>query len=159
MLCLQTTDTGREAVRCFLTDKTGLVGPCHSRCSYGLYRYNYNWFHMCPSDYLSSEQVSFLMYFFPRLYSLPGGEKPNREPRWSLAVFLRYFPIAKVSKRTPSNLDDNHHRAGASGRRDSVNNNIIEPSGIVWKAVRKPQYSLPRYANHCKLCPNLFFYA
>ena len=57
---------------------------------------------------------------------------------------------------TPSNLGDNHYRAGASGRRDSANNNIIEPSDIVWKAVREHRYSLPRYANHCKLAQTSF---
>ena len=69
----------------FSTDKTELVGLCHSRCSYGLYQYDYGWFQMCPPDYLSEEQLSFLVQFYYRLYNLPGGQEPNRELRICLA--------------------------------------------------------------------------
>lgn len=76
----------------FFTDRAGLVGLCHSRCSYGLYRYGYGWFHMHPPDYLSSEQVSFLMHFYLRLYSLPGGMEPNGQLRRCLAHLIREYP-------------------------------------------------------------------
>ena len=82
----------------FSTDKAGLVGLCHSRCSYGLFRYRYYWFRMRPPDYLSSEQVSFLMHFYPRLYSLPGGMEPNGQLRICLAHLIREYP---ASMRNP----------------------------------------------------------
>ncbi len=47
---------------------------------------------MCPPDYFSEEQVSFLMQFFHRLYSLPGGFEPNRELRFCLITFLQDYP-------------------------------------------------------------------
>jgi len=47
---------------------------------------------MCPPDYFSEEQVSFLMQFFPMLYSLPGGFDPNRELRFCLITFLQDYP-------------------------------------------------------------------
>ena len=78
----------------FSTDKAGLVGTCHSKCSYGLYRYGYGWFHMHPPDYLSSEQVSFLMHFYPKLYNLPGGMDPNWQLRNCLANFIREYPAS-----------------------------------------------------------------
>ena len=76
----------------FDRDRAGLVGLCHSRCSYGLYRYRYGWFHMCPPDFLFAEQVSFLMHFYPRLYSLPGGMEPNGQLRRCLADLDNEYP-------------------------------------------------------------------
>lgn len=35
-----------------------------------------------------------LTHFYPKLYSLPGGDEPNRELRWSIAVLLRDFPAS-----------------------------------------------------------------
>jgi len=74
----------------FLTDKPMLVGICHSTC--GATKYRYGHFQMCPPDYLSNQQVSFLMHFFYRLFSLPGGMEPNRELRLCLVDFLRDYP-------------------------------------------------------------------
>jgi len=81
----------------FSTDKTELVGLCHSRCSYGLYQYDYGWFQMCPPDYLSEEQLSFLVQFYYRLYNLPGGQEPNRELRICLATLLSDYPASMVN--------------------------------------------------------------
>ena len=78
----------------FSTDKAGLVGVCHAKCSYSLYRYDCGWFRMHPPDYLSSEQVSFLMHFFPRLYSLPGGGRPNWQLRSCLGSFITEYPAS-----------------------------------------------------------------
>lgn len=80
----------------FSTDKPGLVGICHARCSYGLYRYRYGWFHMHPPDSLSSEQVSFLMHFYIRLYSLPGGMEPNGQLRRYLSYLIREYPPSMI---------------------------------------------------------------
>jgi len=52
---------------------------------------------MCPPDYLSDEQVSFLIHFFYRLFSLPGGMEPNRELRICLADILRDYPDSMVN--------------------------------------------------------------
>ena len=50
-------------------------------------------FHMHPPDYLSQEQISFLMYFYPKLFSLPGGiNVPNGELRRGVADMLEDFP-------------------------------------------------------------------
>jgi len=72
-----------------------LVGVCHSTC--GATKYRYGHFQMCPPDYLSDEQVSFLMHFFYRLYSLPGGMEPNRELRMYLVDLLRDYPDSMVN--------------------------------------------------------------
>jgi hypothetical protein len=49
---------------------------------------------MCPPYYLSDEQISFLVPFFHRLYSLPGGQELNRELRGCLAFLLRDYPAS-----------------------------------------------------------------
>jgi hypothetical protein len=51
-----------------------------------------------PPDHLSEEEISFLMHFYPRLYSLPGGADPNADLRRCLAFLLREFP---ASMRNP----------------------------------------------------------
>jgi hypothetical protein len=52
---------------------------------------------MCPPDYLSDEQISFLVPFFHRLYSLPGGIKLNRELRLCLITFLQDYPASSAN--------------------------------------------------------------
>jgi hypothetical protein len=76
----------------FATDRPAMAGICHSTCGYG--KLNYGQFQMCPPYYLSDEQVSFLVQFHHRLYSLPGGQEPNRELRWCLAALLRNYPAS-----------------------------------------------------------------
>ncbi len=72
-----------------------MIGICHSKCGYS--RYSYGHFQMCPPDYLSDEQVSFLVQFYYRLYNLPGGQEPNRELRMSLVDLLRDYPTSMVN--------------------------------------------------------------
>ena len=76
----------------FATDRPIMVGICHSTCGYG--RYNWGKFQMCPPDYLSDEQISFLVEFYHRLYNLPGGREPNRELRACLGLLLRNYPAS-----------------------------------------------------------------
>ena len=90
-VCKRPIHSGNPCV-VFSTDKAGLVGICHSKCSYGLHRYGYGRFRMHPPDYLSTEQMSLLMHFYPKLYSLPGGMKPNGQLRSCLARLLREYP-------------------------------------------------------------------
>lgn len=78
----------------FATDRPELIGICHATCGSGKYRYDQ--FQTCPPDYLSEEQISFLVHYFYRLYSLPGGTKPNRELRFCLITFLQDYPASST---------------------------------------------------------------
>jgi len=88
-----------------------MVGICHSTC--GSRRHSYGHFQMCPPDYLSDEQVSFLVQFFPKLYNLPGGTKPNRELRSSLITFLQDYPasLGNPMASLQKFLDEYKHRS------------------------------------------------
>jgi len=93
----------------FTTDRPALVGICHSTC--GATKYRYVHFQMCPPDYLSDEQVSFLMHYFYKLFSLPGGEDPNRELRLCLATFLDDYPSSVTSPKVSlQKFMDEHKR-------------------------------------------------
>jgi len=72
-----------------------MVGICHSTC--GSRRYSYGHFQMCPPDYLSEEQISFLVQFYPKLYSLPGRDKPNSDLRRCLADTLWDYPHSLIN--------------------------------------------------------------
>lgn len=76
----------------FATEKPMTVGICHSTCGSG--RYSYGQFQMCPPDYISDKQISFLVQFYYRLYSLPGGPDPNRELRLYFITLLRNYPAS-----------------------------------------------------------------
>ena len=52
---------------------------------------------MHPPDYLSSEQISFLMHFYLKLYNLPGGMEPNGQLRRCLAHLIREYPDSMSS--------------------------------------------------------------
>lgn len=67
-----------------------LVGISHSTCCARKYRYGHH--QMNPPDHLSREQVSFLIQYFPLLYSLPGGFGPNSDLRSCAANFLWDYP-------------------------------------------------------------------
>ena len=100
----------------FSTNKAGLVGICHSKCSYGLYRYGYGWFHMHPPNYLSSEHVSFLMHFYLKLYNLPGGMELNGQLRSSLANLLREYPDSMSDPMASLRMCmDEHKRLSRAG--------------------------------------------
>ncbi len=88
----------------FSTDRAGLVGVCHTKCSYGLHRRGYGRFRMHPPDYLSTEQVSFLMHFFPKVYSLPGAMEANNQLRSCLARLLWEYPDSMNNPMTSLRL-------------------------------------------------------
>ena len=94
LFCKRSIQRGRPTL-IFSTDEPKLFGISHSTCC--ATKYNYGHFQMCPPDYLSDEQISFLVPFFHRLYSLPGGMKPNRELRFSLITLLRDYPASLVN--------------------------------------------------------------
>jgi hypothetical protein len=91
------------------TDRPVMVGICHSTCGYGLRKWGH--FQMCPPYHLSNEQVSFLVHFYYRLYSLPGGQEPNRELRWCLVRLLRDYPasLANPGASLRTFLDEHKH--------------------------------------------------
>lgn len=77
----------------FSTVKPELMGICHATCGYKFKPNIGHGFHMHPPDYLSKEQISFLMYFYPKLFSLPGGiNEPNGELRRVVANMIYDFP-------------------------------------------------------------------
>lgn len=55
----------------FSTERQELVGLSHFTCCATKYRYGH--YQMHPPRHLSSERASFLVQFYPMLYSLPGG--------------------------------------------------------------------------------------
>jgi hypothetical protein len=85
-----------------------LVGICHSTCGYG--RYQLDPFQMCPPNYLSDKQLSFLMHFVHWLYTLPGGMNPNRELRISVARLLREYPASMADPMESFRGFLNEHR-------------------------------------------------
>ena len=92
--CKRPIQRGKPTIL-FETDKSEILGICHSTCGYRWYKYGQ--LQMCPPYYLSDEQISFLVPFFHRLYSLPGGQEPNRELRWCLCVLLQDYPASLVN--------------------------------------------------------------
>ena len=91
LFCKRSIQRGRPTL-IFSMDEPKLFGISHSICC--ATKYNYGHFQMCPPDYLSDEQISFLVQFYHRLYSLPGGQEPNRELRICLATLLRDYPTS-----------------------------------------------------------------
>ncbi len=49
---------------------------------------------MCPPYHLTAEHVCFLLHFYPKLFSLPGGMEPNGELRHSLGAVLHDYPAS-----------------------------------------------------------------
>ena len=93
-ICQRPIHRGKPTIL-FATDRPIMIGICHSKCSYS--RYSYGHFQMCPPDYLSDEQISFLVQFYYRFYKLPGGQEPNRELRICLTTLLRDYPTSMVN--------------------------------------------------------------
>ena len=108
-ICQRPIQRGKPTLL-FATDRPEMLGICHSTCGYRWYRYGQ--FQMCPPYYLSDEQISFLMYFFYRLYSLPGGEDPNRELRWCLSVLLRDYPASLINPMVSYGKFLDEHKLG-----------------------------------------------
>jgi hypothetical protein len=71
-------------------DKPVLFGVSHSTCCATKYRYGH--FQMCPPYFISNEQLSFIVYYFPKLYSLAGAWEPNWELRHCAAELLYSYP-------------------------------------------------------------------
>jgi hypothetical protein len=91
------------------TDRSMMLGIYHSTCGYR--RSNYGQFQMCPPDYLSDQQTSFLVQFFHRLYNLPGGQELNRELRWCLGILLQNYPASLATPMTSlQKFLDEHQR-------------------------------------------------
>jgi len=91
IFCRRTIRRGRP-VLIFSTERPELLGLSHSTCAATKYRYGH--YQMCPPEYISGEHIVFLKHFYPRLYSLPGGDEPNRELRVALAYLLRNYPAS-----------------------------------------------------------------
>jgi len=51
---------------------------------------------MNPPDFLSRQEVSFLIQFYPLLYSLPGVFSPNVALRECMADLLHYYPMSMI---------------------------------------------------------------
>lgn len=96
-ICKRPIRRGRPTLL-FATDRPALLGVAHSTCSYK--RFSYARYQMCPPDCLSAEDLSFLVHYFPKLYSTPGGQKPNRELRLCLAELLWKYPSSVADPLT-----------------------------------------------------------
>ena len=79
----------------FTTDKPLLIGVSHATCS--ATKYHIGRYQMNPPDFLSWQEVSFLIQFYPMFYSLPGVFNPNAALRESVASFLHYYPSSMIN--------------------------------------------------------------
>jgi len=94
---------------------------------------------MCPPDYFSDEQVSFLVQFFYRLYSLPGGLEPNRELRFSLITLLRDYPasLADPMASLRKFLDEYKHQSYQQLYDGDLETDFLRILGQIQKAARE----------------------
>ena len=79
----------------FATDKPFLLGLSHATCS--ATKYHIGQHQMNRPDFLSRQEVSFLIQFWPMLYSLPGGFTPNSALRQCVAHLLYDYPSSMVN--------------------------------------------------------------
>lgn len=91
LVCQRPINRGKPIIL-FGTDKPTLAGISHYSCSEKVQDHAH--FRMCPPFPLSSEQVSVLVQFYPRLYSLPRGEEPNHELRAYMDRLLQDYPTS-----------------------------------------------------------------
>ncbi len=89
VICERSIKRGRPTLL-FSRSEPKLLGIAHSVCSST--KYTVGRFQMCPPQHLSPEDLSFLVYFYPRLDSLPAGNKQNWELRYVLGRLLRDYP-------------------------------------------------------------------
>ena len=80
---------GKPAVT-FATNNPFLMGVSHSTCAATKYHIGHH--QMNPPDFLSREQVAFLIQCYPMMYSLPGGFTADAALRKCVADFLWYYP-------------------------------------------------------------------
>jgi len=94
---------------------------------------------MHPPDYLSSEQVSFLMHFYLRLYNLPGGMEPNGQLRRCLAHLVREYPASMsnpmVSFRTC--LDEQKRLLHAEPYEGDLESDFLRSLGEIQRSARE----------------------
>jgi len=121
----------------FATDRPELIGICHATCGSGKYRYGQ--FQTCPPDYLSEEQISFLAQFYPKLYSLPGGTKPNRELRWCLGTLLHNYPASSTDPIASLRkfLDEYKHQSYQQLYEGDLETDFLRSLGEIQKAARE----------------------
>lgn len=134
--CQRPIQRGRPTL-IFSTDEPKLFGISHSTCC--ATKYNYGHFQMCPPDYFSDEQVSFLVQFFYRLYSLPGGLEPNRELRFSLITLLRDYPasLADPMASLRKFLDEYKHQSYQQLYDGDLETDFLRILGQIQKAARE----------------------
>ena len=89
LFCQRPIKRGRPTL-IFSLDEPQLVGISHSMCAHN--GTTYGRLQMCPPHYLTREEVSFLLCYFPKLFSLPGGTKQNSELRLALSRLIDDFP-------------------------------------------------------------------
>jgi len=65
---------------------------------------------MRPPDYLASEEVSFLVHFYLRLYNLPGGMEPNGQLRRCLAHLISDYPDSMSNPMASLRMCMDEHR-------------------------------------------------
>lgn len=121
----------------FATDRPLMLGICHSTCGYG--RPYYGQFQMCPPYYLSDEQISFLVPFYHRLFSLPGGQEPNRELRRCLALLLLNYPasLANPMASLQKFLDEYKHGSHEWLYDGDLETDFLRFLGQIQRAARK----------------------
>ena len=136
LFCKRPIQRGRPTL-IFPTDEPKLLGISHSTCCATKYRYGH--YQMCPPDYLSDEQVSFLVHFFHRLYSLPGGWEPNRELRWCLATLLRNYPASLTDPMAALQefRDEYRHRPSQQIYEGDLETDYLRSLGEIQKAARE----------------------
>ena len=94
------------------TVKPDLIGVAHSSCS--IIKIGPGCFQTCPPFYLSSEQVSFLVQFYPMLFDLPGGFEPNGILRSCVGSLLYPYPESMIDPLTT--LRKERNRGSNKGR-------------------------------------------
>jgi len=82
--------TGSRPFLLLAVDKPTLLGLSHDACGYDGSRYGQ--YPLTPPESLSGEEVSFLVQFYPQLFSLPGWDQPKAELRRCLASLLLKYP-------------------------------------------------------------------
>jgi hypothetical protein len=76
----------------FAIDKPLFLGLAHDTC-YGD-RPNFGRYRVKPPIHLSPEQVTFLVQFYPMLFSLPSALAPNVSLRLWLVDFIHNYPMS-----------------------------------------------------------------
>ena len=120
----------------FATDRPELIGICHATCGSGKYRYDQ--FQTCPPDYLFEEQISFLVQFYPKLYSLPGMNNPNSDLRRCLAYILRDYPasLADPMALLRELLDEYKHQSYQQLYEGDLETDYLRSLGQIQKAAK-----------------------